>query len=113
MANRKTTEPNVKPFKLSSKATARLNNYLAQIRQGIKNVCELHTHDSAPSLEQSDFEGLFIDRILAQTVTAVSASIRSMTDGLTAQKETEAQTLKANAETDNNPQGENKQEDNQ
>lgn len=84
-----------KPFELSGKATARLNNYLSQIRKGIVSVCELHTHDSSPSLEQSGFEEMYIEKILAQTITAVSTGIRSMAEGLTEQKEAEIQSLKA------------------
>jgi hypothetical protein len=104
--------PKPKPFRLSGKANARLNNYLAQVRKGIVSVCELHAHDSRPSLKQGDFEELYIDKILAQTVTAVSVSIRAMTEGLTAQREAEAQALKA-AENNTviNPQGDNKKEE--
>lgn len=80
-----------KKFKLSNKATTRLNKYLAEIRKGIANVCELHTHDSAPSMSQEDFEEVYVERVLSQTVASVSASIRSMMEALQAQKEREMQ----------------------
>lgn len=83
----KSTAP--QPFRLSGSATARLNNYLAQIRKGIASVCELYTHDTAKSMSQAAFEERYIEMILAQTVTAVSASIRSMTEALAVQKEKE------------------------
>jgi hypothetical protein len=109
---RKPTPPKPKPFRLTGKAAAMLGNYLAQIREGITNVCRLHTRDAAPSLKQTAFEELYIDKILAQTVTSVSMSIRSMADGLAAQKEAEARALKGTG--DNQviaPQGdENKKE---
>jgi hypothetical protein len=76
------------------------------------SVCEIHAHDSKPSLVQGDFEELYIDKILAQTVAAVSASIRTIADGLAAQKEAEAQALNAAANnTVIHPQGGNKKED--
>lgn len=83
---RKAHEPASKPFRLSSKAKKKLNAYLAEIRKGITNVCELHTHDSSPSMSQSEFEEAIIEKILAQTAIAVSLSIKAMTDGLAAQK---------------------------
>lgn len=90
MAKKKTDR---KPFRLSGKAGARLNNYLAEIRKGIMNVCELHAHDSNPSMSKSDFETTYIDRVLSQPVTAISASIRAMAEGLQNQKEKEVQAL--------------------
>lgn len=77
-------------FRLSGKAGARLNAYLAEIRKGIMNVCELHTYDNAPSMNKSDFETTYVDRVLSQPVAAISASIRAMTQELQAQKEKEA-----------------------
>ena len=59
MAKRK--QKNAPAFKLSPKATAHLNKNLAAIREGIVNVCKMHTHDSDPSLTQEDFELLYID----------------------------------------------------
>ena len=57
------------------------------------NVCEMHTHDSNPSIKQGDFEELYIDKTLGQTATAISVSLHSMVDGLAAQKEAEAANL--------------------
>lgn len=82
-----------KRFKLSGQAQAKLNSYLAEIRRGIINVCELHTHDSAPSLSKEAFEEAYIDKLLGQTATAVSLSIKGMTDGLAAQKEKELRAI--------------------
>ncbi len=76
-------------YKLSGAAKAKLEKYISEIRKGITHVCELHTHDSAPSLAQADFETTFIDQILGQTSTAVSLSIKAFIDGLQAQKEAE------------------------
>ena len=78
-------------FKLSAKASAKLNNYLAEIRKGIILVCEMHTHDSNPSLAKEDFEEIYIDKTLGMTASAVRLSIKGMTEGLAAQKEKELQ----------------------
>lgn len=37
-----------KRFRLCNKTQQKLNKYLAEIRRGIINVCELHTHDETP-----------------------------------------------------------------
>lgn len=109
MAKKKATEAAAK-FRLDKKAEARLNTYLAQIKKGILNVCELHTHDSAPSLSKKDFEVAYIDKILGQTATAVSASIHAMTEGLQIQKQQElTEAIKKATEASQ----ENKQEDKQ
>lgn len=47
----------------------------------------MHKHDSAPSMSQADFEITYIDKILGQAVTAVSASMRSIAEALAKQKE--------------------------
>lgn len=62
MAKRKQPQP----FRLSAAASKKLNKYLAEIRKGIVNVCEMHTHDSNPSIKQGDFEELYIDKTLGQ-----------------------------------------------
>ena len=74
-------------YKLTAEANKRLNKYLTEIRRGIENVSEMHKHDSAPSMSQADFEITYIDKILGQAVTAVSASMRSMAEALAKQKE--------------------------
>ena len=80
-----------KPFRLSGKAGARLNRYFDEIRKGIINVCEMHKHDSAPSMTQSEFEIAYVEKLLGQTVTAISLSIRSITEALAKpEKETES-----------------------
>lgn len=84
------------PFRLSVVANRQLKSYLAAIRKGIENVCELHRHDSNPSMKQVEFEKLYIDKILGQPITAISASLRAMMEGLTAQKEAEAESIKQN-----------------
>lgn len=76
-------------YKLTAEATKRLNKYISEIRRGIENVSEMHTHDSTPSMSQADFEIAYIDKLLGQTVTAVSASMRSIVEALAKQKETE------------------------
>lgn len=81
-------------FMLSAEATKKLDKQIAEIRKGIKNICEMHTHDSNPSMTQVEFEKLFIDKILGQPITALSASLRAMADGLSAQKEVEAEKIK-------------------
>lgn len=76
-------------FKLTAAATKRLNQYMTEIRCGIENVCEMHTYDSAPSMSQESFEIAYIDKILGQAATAVSVSIRSLSEALAKQKEDE------------------------
>ena len=76
-------------FELSAAASKRIDRYFAEIRKGIKNVCELHTHDSNPSIKQRDFELLYIDKVLGQPTAAISMSLRTMVDALAKQKETE------------------------
>ena len=83
-----------KQFKLSEEASRKLNKYLGEIRKGIKTVCELHEHDSHPSMEKTVFEEAYIERLLGQTVAAVSLSIKGMMEGLQAQKQAEVQVLK-------------------
>lgn len=78
-------------FKLSAKASAKLNNYLAEIRKGIIHVCEMHTYDSAPSMKKGEFEEVYIDKLLGMTAAAVRLNIKAMAEGLTAQKEKELQ----------------------
>ena len=76
-------------FKLTAAANKRLNQYMTEIRRGIENVCEMHTYDSATSKSQGDFEIMYIDKILGQAATAVSLSIRSISEALAKQKEDE------------------------
>lgn len=94
MAKRK--QKNAPAFKLSAKATAHLNKNLAAIREGIVNVCKMHTHDSDPSLTQEDFELLYIDKVLGQPITAISATIRTLAEALTKQKEAALEQLTGN-----------------
>lgn len=94
MAKRKLK--NAPAFKLSRKASEHLNKNLAAIREGIINVCKLHTHDSDPSLTQEDFEVLYIDKVLGQPITAISATIRTLAEALTKQKEAALQQLTGN-----------------
>lgn len=84
MAKRKT-----QGYKLTTKANKRLNEYLTEIRQGIENVCEIHTHETAPSMTQADYEITYIDRLLGQTVTAISATMRTIIEAVAKQKEAE------------------------
>lgn len=79
--------------KLTAAATKRLNQYITEIRRGIENVSEMHTHDSAPSMAQEDFEIAYIDKILGQAATAVSASMRSIAQALVEQKEAELKAI--------------------
>ena len=83
-------------YKLTAEANKRLNKYLTEIRRGIENVSEMHKHDSAPSMSQSEFEIAYVEKLLGQTVTAISLSIRSITEALAKQKETALKTLTQN-----------------
>lgn len=74
-------------FKLSTKAQARLHKYLTEISKGITNVCEMHTYDESPSMKQEAFEMAYIDKLLGRTASAVSASIKTLSEALTTQKE--------------------------
>lgn len=88
MAKRKIkTKPT---FKLTRKASANLDRYFLAIKKGILNVCEMHTHDSNPSLSQEDFELAYIDKTLGKTCSAVSLSQKAIVEGLAAQKAAEA-----------------------
>ena len=88
---KKLTTTTTKPFNLTNKANIALNKYLTVIKQGILNVCEMHTHDSSPALKQEDFELTYIEKVLGQTATAVSLSQKAIVDGLAAQKQMEAE----------------------
>ena len=88
MAKRKT-----QGRKLTAAATKRLNQYITEIRRGIENVSEMHTHDSAPSMTQESFEIAYIDKILGQAATAVSASMRSIAEALAKHKEEELRAI--------------------
>ncbi|MCM1368270.1 MAG: hypothetical protein NC184_05640 [Roseburia sp.] len=91
MAKRHT---NKKPqFRLTAAANKMLNQYFAEIRKGIENVSEMHKHDSNPSMTQAQFEAAYIERLLATPIAAISATVRGMVEGLTAQKEAEAAKL--------------------
>lgn len=78
-------------FELSDKAKKTLERYLREIRKSITIVCEMHTHDSAPSLKQKDFEEAYVEKIFGQTATIVRLSIKGMSEGLAAQKAKELQ----------------------
>lgn len=78
-------------FELSDKAKKTLERYLREIRKSITIVCEMHTHDSAPSLKQKDFEEAYVEKILGQTATIVRLSIKGMSEGLATQKAKELQ----------------------
>lgn len=94
MAKRK--QKHTPAFKLTRKASKHLNKNLAAIREGILNVCKMHTHDSDPSLTQGDFEVLYIDKVLGQPITAISATIRTLAEELTKQKEAALEQLTGN-----------------
>lgn len=83
------TKRKAQGHKLTAAATKRLNQYITEIRRGIENVSEMHTHDSAPSMTQESFEIAYIDKILGQAATAVSVSMRSIAEALAKQKEEE------------------------
>lgn len=74
-------------FRLTTEANKRLNKYLTEIRRGVENISELHAHDSAPSMSQGDFETAYIDKLLGQTVAAISVTLRANIEGLAKQKE--------------------------
>jgi hypothetical protein len=74
-----------KPFRLSGKAGAMLNRNLAELRRGILNVCELHSYDAEGAMDKANFETSYIERVLGQPITAVSASIQAMTASLAKQ----------------------------
>lgn len=94
MAKRK--QKHAPAFKLTRKASDHLNKNLAAIREGIVNVCKMHTHDSNGSLTQEDFELLYIDKVLGQPITAISATIRTLAEQLTKQKEAALEQLTGN-----------------
>ena len=56
----------------------------------------MHTHDSDPSLTQEDFELLYIDKVLGQPITAISATIRTLAEALSKQKEAALEQLTGN-----------------
>lgn len=99
-----------KRFRLCNKNQQKLNKYLAEIRRGIINVCELHSHDENTSMTKEAFEETYIDQLLGQTATAISLSIKAMTEALQAQAEAKIKAVMPDAETP--APAENKQEDN-
>ncbi len=99
-----------KRFRLCNKNQQKLNKYLAEIRRGIINVCELHSHDENTSMTKEVFEETYIDQLLGQTATAISLSIKAMTEALQAQAEAKIKAVMPDAATP--APAENKQEDN-
>lgn len=99
-----------KRFRLCNKNQQKLNKYLAEIRRGIINVCELHSHDENTSMTKEVFEETYIDKLLGQTATAISLSIKAMTEALQAQAEAKIKAVMPDAATP--APAENKQEDN-
>lgn len=97
-------------FNLTNKANILLNKYLTALKQGILNVCKMHTYDSNPSLSQEDFELTYIEQTLGMTCSAVSVSQKAIVDGLAAQKQMEAD-RNFNVLADNNKTN-SKKEDN-
>lgn len=88
-----------KRFRLCNKNQQKLNKYLAEIRRGIINVCELHSHDENTSMTKEVFEETYIDQLLGQTATAISLSIKAMTEALQAQAEAKIKAVMPDAET--------------
>ena len=80
-------------FSLTQKAGRMLDRYFTAIRKGIENVSEMHTYDSNPSMTQAQFEAAYIDKLLATPIAAISATIRSMAEALSSQKEAETKKL--------------------
>ena len=80
-------------YQLTMAGKTRFNKYMAQIRQGIENVCEMHKHEKNASLSQSKFEEMYIDKLLATPISAISATLRTLMEALTNEKEAELQAL--------------------
>ena len=85
-------------FKLTKAAEKALRDNMKALRKGIKNVCEMHTYDSNPSMTQEDFEMLYIEKVLGQPISAVSASLRKLAEDLSKQKEEELMKINKNTE---------------
>ncbi|MDE6474774.1 MAG: hypothetical protein K2L70_06715 [Clostridia bacterium] len=86
-------------YQLTTAGKARFNKYMSQIRQGIENVCEIHKHEKNASMSQSEFEKAYIDKLLATPISAISATLRTLMEALTKQKEAELQALNKDNKT--------------
>ncbi len=91
MAKRSTKKKS--QYQLTTAGKARFNKYMAEIRQGIENVCEMHKHEKNASMSQSEFEKTYIDKLLATPISAISATLRTLAEALTKEKEAELQAL--------------------
>lgn len=74
------------PYRLSEKARDLLNRNFAAIRKGIRNVCELHDSDACNSMEKADFEIRYIEKVMAQPIAGISATLRAITEILRARE---------------------------
>lgn len=86
-------------FNLTTAGKALFNKYVNQIRHGAENVCEMHKHETDASMTQTEFEKLYIDKLFATPISAISATLRSLADTISKQKETELQSLKKENKT--------------
>ena len=86
-------------FQLTTAGKRRFNKYMSEIRQGIENVCEMHKHETNASMTQAEFEKLYIDKLFAMPISAISATLRSLAETLTKQKEAELQALNEDNKT--------------
>lgn len=89
----------VSNFQLTAAGKARFNEHMLQIRQGIENVCEMHRHETNASMTQAEFEKLYIDKLFAMPISAISATLRSLADALTKEKEAQLQALNKDNKT--------------
>lgn len=86
-------------FQLTTAGKARYNKHIAAIRKGIENVCEMHKHETNASMSQAEFEKLYIDKLFATPISAISATLRALAETLTKQKEAELQELNKDSKT--------------
>ena len=73
MAKRSTKKKS--KFQLTTAGKARYNKHIAAIRKGIENVCEMHKHETNASMSQAEFEKLYIDKLFATPISAISATL--------------------------------------
>lgn len=91
MAKRSTKKKS--QFELTAAGKRQFNKYVNEIRRGVENVCAMHSHETNASMSQAEFEKLYIDKLFAMPISAVSATLRSLAKAITDEKEAELQAL--------------------
>lgn len=90
-------------YKLSKKNEEHLDKVFSELKQGILNVCVLHSHDSAPSMSKATFERAYIDKVVTLPIGIVSADIKHCTAALEQQKRKHLEELSQDENEEDKP----------